>query len=408
MVWTLNKFDPAPGPARRGSRCPARSRCSASPTWRAAAATSRCTWPASSSPIARCARAAKCCRVQDAATWFAQLIMFLLLGLLATPHKLLDVFWPALGVAAFLMFVARPIAVAACLLPFRYRPAEIGFIAWTGLRGAVGIFLASIPLLTGLPNATLYFNVAFVVVFVSLRRAGLDAGARRALVRRRGAARGSEHAPHPARPARPARIRHGRLSHRARQRGVARRCPARPRAPGDGGARRPRAAARRRGQRWHANDYAYFLAPTGQAPRLDWLFAEGSDARVAEQDLFGSFTLPGDVPLGETRRVLQPQHPGALLRDHRVAVVRRALRRATAGRRPARAGQGGAAGRARGEGRTRGAGGAEVHRRGRALDSAGADHPACAARLFRLGSNSDVVIVSARRPNPHTASGPST
>jgi cell volume regulation protein A len=48
-----------------------------------------------------------------------------------------------------------------------------------------------------------------------------------------------------------------------------------------------------------ANDYAYFLAPTGQAPRLDWLFADGSDARVAEQDTFGSFTLPGDVPLGE-------------------------------------------------------------------------------------------------------------
>ena len=48
-----------------------------------------------------------------------------------------------------------------------------------------------------------------------------------------------------------------------------------------------------------ANDYAYVLAPSGQAPRLDWLFAEGTDARAAEQDLFGSFTLPGDLPLGE-------------------------------------------------------------------------------------------------------------
>jgi cell volume regulation protein A len=73
--------------------------------------------------------------VQDAATWFAQLVMFLLLGLLAAPKQLLEVFWPALGVAAFLMFVARPVAVFACLTPFKYRRAEVGFIAWTGLRG---------------------------------------------------------------------------------------------------------------------------------------------------------------------------------------------------------------------------------------------------------------------------------
>ena len=80
----------------------------------------------------------------------AVLGMLLLLGLLASPHRLLEEFWPALGVAAFLMFVARPAAVIACLWPFGYRRAEIGFIAWTGLRGAVGIFLASIPLLAGL------------------------------------------------------------------------------------------------------------------------------------------------------------------------------------------------------------------------------------------------------------------
>src|SRR3546814_17921912 len=82
--------------------------------------------------------------LQDAVTWFAQLVMFLLLGLLAAPHALWPILWPALGVATFLVLVARPAAVLLCLLPFRYRPAEIAFISWNGLRGPVGIFLASI------------------------------------------------------------------------------------------------------------------------------------------------------------------------------------------------------------------------------------------------------------------------
>src|SRR5690606_6562428 len=106
--------------------------------------------------------------VQDAMTWFAQLIMFMLLGLLSAPHALLPILWPALGVAAFLMLVARPAAVFLCLLPFRYRLPEKVFISWVGLRGAVGIFLASIPLLANLPNAWMYFNVAFLVVVSSL------------------------------------------------------------------------------------------------------------------------------------------------------------------------------------------------------------------------------------------------
>src|SRR5690606_23929192 len=106
--------------------------------------------------------------VQDAATWLAQLVMFLVLGLLITPSSLLSLLWPALGVAAVLMFVARPIAVLLCLAPFKFRRGELGFVSWVGLRGAVGIFLASIPMLVGLPNADVYFNVGFVVVLASL------------------------------------------------------------------------------------------------------------------------------------------------------------------------------------------------------------------------------------------------
>jgi cell volume regulation protein A len=66
------------------------------------------------------------------------------------------------------MFVARPVAVFVCLAPFQFSWREKTFISWVGLRGAVGIFLASIPLLVGLPAAFAYFDIAFVVVLASL------------------------------------------------------------------------------------------------------------------------------------------------------------------------------------------------------------------------------------------------
>ena len=117
----------------------------------------------------------------DAVTWLAQIVMFVLLGLLVWPLRLIGTLWPALAVAAALMLVARPVAVFLCLAPFRFPWREKAFIAWVGLRGAVGIFLASIPLLVGLPKAYLYFDIAFVVVLVSLLVQGwtIAAAARR-------------------------------------------------------------------------------------------------------------------------------------------------------------------------------------------------------------------------------------
>jgi cell volume regulation protein A len=104
----------------------------------------------------------------DAVTWLAQIVMFVLLGLLVWPGRLSATAGPALLIAATLMLVARPLAVMICLAPFRFSWREKLFTSWVGLRGAVGIFLASIPLLVGMKDAQLYFDVAFVVVLASL------------------------------------------------------------------------------------------------------------------------------------------------------------------------------------------------------------------------------------------------
>ena len=74
------------------------------------------------------------------------------------------------------MIFARPVAVFLCLMPFPFPWREKAFISWVGLRGAVGIFLASIPLLVHLPKAEIYFNIAFVVVLASLLIQGWSIG----------------------------------------------------------------------------------------------------------------------------------------------------------------------------------------------------------------------------------------
>ena len=112
----------------------------------------------------------------DAATWLAQIVMFVLLGLLAWPERLIGTVGPAMIIALTLMLFARPMAVFLCLTPFRYPWREKLFISWVGLRGAVGIFLASIPLLVGVPKAYVYFDVAFVIVLVSLLVQGWTIG----------------------------------------------------------------------------------------------------------------------------------------------------------------------------------------------------------------------------------------
>ncbi len=103
----------------------------------------------------------------DGGAWMAQITMFVMLGLLAQPSELPGVAVEGLLVALVLVFVARPVAVALSILPFGFAPRETGFIAWAGLKGAIPVILAIYPLLLGVEEGGLIFNVVFFVVLLS-------------------------------------------------------------------------------------------------------------------------------------------------------------------------------------------------------------------------------------------------
>jgi cell volume regulation protein A len=234
----------------------------------------------------------------DAATWLAQIVMFVLLGLLVSPQRLLVNVVPAVAVALALMLVARPLAVFLCLAPFRFNWREKIFIAWTGLRGAVAIFLASIPMLVGLSKAYLYFDVAFVVVIISLLLQGwtLAIAARRLHVALPRTERG------------PRRVELD-LPGQLEQQLV-------------GYAVRPKSLYFRRGliPSWSKptlvirdqrilspteadpvapGDYIYLLAPPEKAETLDRFFIDMLPSTAPDPHLLGDFIVSGNVSLGD-------------------------------------------------------------------------------------------------------------
>lgn len=103
-------------------------------------------------------------------TWLVQIAMFLTLGLLVNPHELVDIVWPGLLLGVFMIVVARPVAVLACLIPFKcYTPRAKAYICWVGLRGAVPIIFATYALMSpAVVHARFMFNLVFFITILSL------------------------------------------------------------------------------------------------------------------------------------------------------------------------------------------------------------------------------------------------
>ena len=102
-------------------------------------------------------------------TWLSQIVMFLSLGLLVNPHEMLDVAGVALLIGLFMIVVARPVNVFACLLPFRKMTNRARwFVSWVGLRGAVPIIFATYPVVAAIPDSNQLFNIVFFITLLSL------------------------------------------------------------------------------------------------------------------------------------------------------------------------------------------------------------------------------------------------
>jgi len=248
--------------------------------------------------------------------------MFLLLGLLAWPQRIPQNALAALAVAATLMLVARPAAVFACLAPFRFSLREKMFVSWVGLRGAVGIFLASIPLLVGLPNAHIFFDVAFVVVLTSLLIQGwtISAAARALQV----ALPRSDPAPRRVELDLPGQLEQELVGYAVGQNSpYLRRRLAPSWAKLNLVIRQERILTPEEAGDVREGDYVYFLAPPEKAQMLDRFFVDMPPPSAPDPRLVEDFFVSADVTLGALAEiyglVVAPEDAVVTLANHFVA-----------------------------------------------------------------------------------------
>lgn len=235
-------------------------------------------------------------RFLDGIIWLAQIIMFLTLGLLARPDQFPTVIATGGLLAAILIFVARPVAVFVLLTPFRFGWRDRLFISWVGLRGAVSILLALLPILGGLPEGEKLFHITFLVVVASLFVQGWTV---RPLARWLGLL-----VPEEAGPVDRMEVDLPGLADRELVAYVL--DPASAVAQGRPLPRWARPLLVRRGgkvrsapRRLLGGDRVYLLAAPHQVPLLDKLF--GRARHTDEASLYGDFAIAPDVTLGALR-----------------------------------------------------------------------------------------------------------
>jgi cell volume regulation protein A len=249
-------------------------------------------------------------RFQDGMTWLAQIGMFVVFGLLATPSNFPVVLLPSIALALFLIFVARPVAIWTCLLPLRFPRRETAFVAWVGLRGAVSLLLAILPLIAGLPRGQEIFNATFIVVLASLLIQGWTI---RPMAQKLGLI-----IPPTIGPLEkfelelPGNASHELVAyHVVPDSPVARgeRIPrwARPSlVVRDGQSMRPQYAGR-----IEAGDYVYLFASPRNIPLLDRLFASPAHLAGDDKDFFGEFYIDAAQPIAQLAQAYGVSVPGS-------------------------------------------------------------------------------------------------
>jgi cell volume regulation protein A len=253
-------------------------------------------------------------KVHDGLAWLSQIALFLMLGLLVTPSALIPTAVDALLVAIVLMVVARPLAVWLSLLPFSFPRREQIFIAWVGLRGAVPIVLAMFPALAGVPESSVYFNVAFFVVLASLAVQGWTVAPLAQALRLK---LPQEHAPYYSEFVEvPGQASLRLLGYRVTElsEAISRGVNQLPLPPGV-----RVVAAFRDGKPLDSisqmeiasGDLVYVITTDEHMTLLDHLFVPANDAEESEQQrVFGTFMLDGDAPLGEVAEIYGVEVPG--------------------------------------------------------------------------------------------------